>query len=92
ADQHSRKITLLLADRPLASHELDKRMPDLVRSALRRRLRELILAGLLEQTRERRLRLYGLTEGARHLALVAMLAGSWEWRWARKARPLPEMP
>ena len=41
ADYHSRKITLLLADGPLCTEDLDQRAPDLGRKALRRRLGDL---------------------------------------------------
>jgi DNA-binding HxlR family transcriptional regulator len=89
ADNHMRKITLLLADGPLRTKELDRQSPDLGRSALRRRLRELILAGLLERRKRGRAALYELTARARHLALVAMLAGRWEWQWSRPEHPAP---
>jgi DNA-binding HxlR family transcriptional regulator len=89
ADPHSRKITLLLADRPLCARELDAGAGDLGRSALRRRLRELVLAGLLERRAQGRYPTYELTAAARHLALVAMLAGRWEWRWSTPRRPRP---
>jgi DNA-binding HxlR family transcriptional regulator len=49
ADEHMREITLLLADGPLCTTDLDARTPGLGRSALRRRLRDLVLAGLLER-------------------------------------------
>jgi DNA-binding HxlR family transcriptional regulator len=89
ADRHMRKITLLLADGPLGSSDLDERAPDLCRSALRRRLRELVLAGLLEQRRRGAVPLYELTIAARHLSRIAMLAGRWEWQWSRPERPAP---
>jgi DNA-binding HxlR family transcriptional regulator len=89
ADAQMRKILLLLADGPLESRDLDDRAPDLCRSALRRRLRELVLAGLLEKRRREAVPLYELTSAARHLARVAMLAGRWEWQWSRPARPAP---
>ena len=89
ADHYSRKIMLLLADGPLSIQDLDSRTPELARSALRRRLRELVLAGLLQRGGQGRVRWYGLTDGARHLALVAMLAGRWEWQWSRPPRPAP---
>jgi DNA-binding HxlR family transcriptional regulator len=86
ADQHTRKLLLLLADGPLCTAEMDARALDLGRSALRRRLHGLVLAGLLKEHRLGRTRRYELTPGARHLALVAMLAGRWEWQWWRPAR------
>ncbi len=90
ADEHTREIALLLADRPQTTNDLDERTPGLGRSALRRRLRELVLAGLLERSDGGRIpRLCELTDGARHLALVAMLAGRWEWLWSRPAHPAP---
>jgi len=90
ADEHMRKITLLLVDGPLCTTDLDTRTPDLCRSALRRRLRDLVLAGLLERRDGGRIPLlYELTDGARHLALVAMLAGRWEWQWRRPEHPAP---
>jgi DNA-binding HxlR family transcriptional regulator len=87
ADDHTREIGLLLADGPLCTRELDERTPGLGRSALRRRLRELLLAGMLQRRQQGRVPLYELTAGARHLASVAMLAGRWEWRWARPEHP-----
>lgn len=87
ADDHTREIALLLADGPLCTRELDERAPGLGRSALRRRLRELLLAGMLQRRQQGRVPLYELTAGARHLASVAMLAGRWEWRWARPEHP-----
>jgi DNA-binding HxlR family transcriptional regulator len=89
ADDHSRKIALLLADGPLCAKDLDGRAGHLGRKALRRRLRELVLAGLLEQHKPGRVALYELTDGARHLALLAMLAGRWEWQWSRPEHPAP---
>jgi DNA-binding HxlR family transcriptional regulator len=89
ADEHMRKITVLLADGPRCSTQLDQLTPDLGRSALRRRLRDLVLAGLLERRKRGRTPRYELTAGARHLALVAMLAGRWEWQWSRPQHPAP---
>jgi DNA-binding HxlR family transcriptional regulator len=89
ADYHSRKITLLLADGPLCTEDLAQRAPDLGRKALRRRLGDLVLAGLLKRDKRGRVALYELTAGARHLALVAMLAGRWEWQWLRPEHPAP---
>ena len=89
ADDHTREIALLLTDGPLCTRELDERAPGLGRSALRRRLRDLLLAGMLERSQQGRVPVYELTAGARHLASVAMLAGRWEWRWARPEHPAP---
>jgi DNA-binding HxlR family transcriptional regulator len=89
ADEHTRKIGLLLADGSLSTNDLDRRAPDLCRSALRRRLRELVLAGLLERRARGRTSLYELTARARHLAHVATLAGRWEWQWSRPQQPAP---
>jgi DNA-binding HxlR family transcriptional regulator len=89
ADDHTRKIALLLADGPLCTKELDERAADLGRSALRRRLRDLLLAGMLERRQQGRVPIYELTAGARQLASVAMLAGRWEWRWARPEQVAP---
>jgi DNA-binding HxlR family transcriptional regulator len=89
ADDHTRKIALLLADGPLCTKELDERAADLGRSALRRRLRDLLLAGMLERRQQGRVPIYELTAGARQLASVAMLAGGWEWRWTRPEHVAP---
>ncbi len=89
ADEHMRKITLLLADGPLPTTDLDGRTSDLCRSALRRRLRDLVLAGLLKRRERGRTPMYELTDGARHLALVAMLAGRWECQWSTPQHAMP---
>jgi DNA-binding HxlR family transcriptional regulator len=89
ADEHTRKIGLLLADGPLSTKDLDRHAPELCRSALRRRLRELVLGGLLERRVRGRHSRYELTSRARHLAHVAMLAGRWEWQWSRPQHPAP---
>ena len=88
ADRYTREIMLLLADGALSPADLGGRVCGLGRSALRRRLGELVLGGLLRRGRGRVLR-YELTAGARHLALVAMLAGRWEWQWSRPQHPAP---
>ena len=84
ADNHTRKIVLLLAAAPLGAKDLDARALDLGRSALRRRLRDLLLAGMLERRQHERIPVYELTPGVRQLASVAMLAGRWEQRWTRR--------
>jgi DNA-binding HxlR family transcriptional regulator len=89
ADDHTREIMLLLADGPLSPADLGGCVRDLGRSALRRRLGELVLGGLLEQRKRGRVSRYELTAGARHLALVALLAGRWEWQWSRPEHPAP---
>jgi DNA-binding HxlR family transcriptional regulator len=89
ADEHMREITLLLAGGPLCTRDMERRASDLGRSALRRRVRDLVLAGLLEQRKRGRVPLYELTAGARHIALVAMLAGRWEWQWSTPVHPAP---
>jgi len=89
ADDHTREIALLLTDGPLCTRELDERVPGLGRSALRRRLRELLLAGMLQRRQRGKVPVYELTAGARHLASVAMLAGRWEWRWAPPEHAAP---
>ena len=89
ADDHTRKIALLLADRPLCTKDLDERSPDLGRSALRRRLHDLLHAGLLDRRKRGRVAVYELTPAARHLASVAMLAGHRESRWARPENQVP---
>jgi DNA-binding HxlR family transcriptional regulator len=89
ADDHTREIALLLVDGPLCTSELDERAPGLGRSALRRRLRDLLHAGMLQRRNQGRVPVYELTPGTRHLASVAMIAGRWEWRWARPEHPAP---
>src|SRR5664279_3255091 len=63
ADYHTREIMLLLADGPLSPADLGGRVRDLGRSALRRRLGELVLGGLLEKRKRGRVSLYELTAG-----------------------------
>jgi DNA-binding HxlR family transcriptional regulator len=89
ADDHTRKLALLLADGPLCTKDLDERSPDLGRSALRRRLHDLLHAGLLHRRKRGQAPVYELTPAVRHLASVAMLAGHWESRWARPQHPEP---
>jgi DNA-binding HxlR family transcriptional regulator len=87
ADHHTRAIALVLADRPLSPRELEARVPNLGRSALRRRMGELVLAGLLQRHGRPSAPEYALTPAARRLALVAMLAGRWEWQWSQLSLP-----
>ena len=84
ANQRTRNIMLTLADGPLAVTEMHAELlPDLASSTLRRRLSNLVLGGLLERQEVGRVQRYGLTSRARDLAMVAMLAGRWEWQWFR---------
>jgi DNA-binding HxlR family transcriptional regulator len=89
ANQRTRKIMLALADAPLAVSEMLTRLPELGSSTLRRRLSNLVLGGLLERHERERVQRYGLTARARDLAMVAMLAGRWEWQWLRPEHPVP---
>ena len=89
ANQRTRKIMLALADGPLAANDLQARLPEVRRTTLRRRLSNLILEGLLERQDVGHIQLYELTARARHLAMVAMLAGRWEWQWFRPADAVP---
>jgi DNA-binding HxlR family transcriptional regulator len=89
ANRRTRMIMLALADCPLAVGELEARLPELRRPALRRRLSHLILGGLLEQQEVGRAERYGLTARARQLAMVAMLAGRWEWQWSTPEDVVP---
>ncbi len=82
ADDHTRKIALLLAGGPLCTKELDERAADLGRSALRRRLREGVSTGLLERRQQGRVPIYELTAAARDLSSVTTLAARWEQRWS----------
>jgi DNA-binding HxlR family transcriptional regulator len=89
ANQRTRKVILALADGPLAANDLQARLPEVRRTTLRRRLSNLILEGLLERHEVGHTQLYELTVRARHLAMVAMLAGRWEWQWFRPAAAVP---
>jgi len=89
ANRRTRKIMLALADGPLAVRDLQLRLPEVRRTTLRRRLSNLILEGLLERQEVGQIQLYELTARARHLAMVAMLAGRWEWQWFRPADAVP---
>jgi len=80
ADDHTRKIMLLLTDGPLCTKDLDERAADLGRSALRRRLRDGVSTGLLERRRRGRVPTYELTAAARDLSSVALVAARWERR------------
>jgi DNA-binding HxlR family transcriptional regulator len=89
ANQRTRQIMLVLADSPLAVKDVHARLPELRSSTLRRRLSNLVLGGLLDRQELGRVQRYGLTARARNLAMVAMLAGRWEWQWFRPEHPVP---
>ncbi|MCW3065723.1 MAG: helix-turn-helix transcriptional regulator [Solirubrobacterales bacterium] len=82
ADDHVRDILLGLADEPRSGRELDRCVRGVGRSALRRRLHELVQAGLVERDGRLSVPKYELTTAARRLALIAVLAVRWERRWA----------
>src|ERR1017187_7199700 len=103
ADRYTREIMLLLADGALSPADLGGRVCGLGRSALRRRLGELVLGGLLRRGRGRVLR-YELTAGGRRPAVTCTtccacsrrsLRSPSRWRasagctWTRAARMTP---
>lgn len=90
ANQRTRKIMLALADGPLAARDVRKRLPELRSSTLRRRLHNLALGGLLEHKELGRVQRYALTARARQLAMVATIAGRWEWQWSRPGHAVPD--
>jgi DNA-binding HxlR family transcriptional regulator len=81
ANPHDPEILLALAGGALRTAEVDSGALGIGRSALRRRLRNLVLEGLLQAHEAGRTRTYELTCAARHLASVALAAARWEWRW-----------
>ena len=89
ANHRTRTIMLALADGPLAVSDMRTRLPELGSSTLRRRLSNLVLGGLLERQELERVQRFGLTARARDLAMVAMLAGRWEWQWLRPEFAVP---
>jgi DNA-binding HxlR family transcriptional regulator len=89
ANRRTRMITLALADGPLSVTELNAQLPDMGGSRLERRLSNLVLGGLLERGCVERVPRYTLTARARQLAMVAMLAGRWEWQWRKPERVVP---
>jgi DNA-binding HxlR family transcriptional regulator len=95
ADLPARAIVRALADAPLRQGELLARQPQFARSTLLGRLKMLSSSGLLvreaHSTHEVR---YGLTDGARHLAIVAVRAAACEGRrsGARESLPADDLP
>ena len=90
ANQPTRKIMLVLADGPLAVRDMHTRLPELRRSTLRRRLHNLASESLLEHRERGRVQRYALAARARQLAMVATLAGRWEWQWSRPGHTVPD--
>ena len=81
ADEMTRTILLSLADGPLRPLELEKRLPQVGRSAVRDKLGRLVIAGILTRSTLGGYPNYSLTPSARRLSLLGLLAGYWEWRW-----------
>jgi DNA-binding HxlR family transcriptional regulator len=86
-DRHTRAILFVLANSALRTAEIADALLDLGRSSLRRRLRELTLAGVLAADQLDRTHSYELTCAARRLASVAIVAAYWEWHWRNAQRP-----
>jgi DNA-binding HxlR family transcriptional regulator len=95
ADLPARAIVRALADAPLRQGELLARQPQFARSTLLGRLKMLSTCGLLvrEAHSPHEVR-YGLTDGARHLAIVAVRAAVCEGRrpGARESLPAADLP
>jgi DNA-binding HxlR family transcriptional regulator len=95
ADLPARAIVRALADAPLRQGELLARQPQFARSTLLGRLQMLSACGLLvrEAHSSHEVR-YGLTDGARHLAIVAVRAAVCEGRGAgaRESLPAGDLP
>lgn len=82
ADPRARKLLLAIADEPRTTEQIEAKTTDLSRSALHRRLRQLVLAGMLHATPAARgRREFDLTPAARSLANVGLAAARWEWQW-----------
>lgn len=82
ADPPTRALARALADAPLRSVDLRVRLPQVRRSTLLRRLRALPGYGVLVREEHRAEVRYALTDGARHLVIVALRAARCEWRRA----------
>jgi DNA-binding HxlR family transcriptional regulator len=91
SDEHSRAILLELAKERLGPTELERRLPGYGRTATRWRLGRLTLNGILTRSEERPVR-YRLTEAARELGSITMLAARWEWDWIEEHDPLTAQP
>jgi DNA-binding HxlR family transcriptional regulator len=82
ADLPARSIVRALADAPLRQGELLARLPLFARSTLLGRLKMLYSYDLLAREAHSGEVRYGLTDGARHLVVVALRAADCEGRWA----------
>ena len=88
ADLPSRAIVRVLADAPLRQSELLAHLPLFARSTLLGRLKMLSSCDVLAREAHSGEVRYGLTDGARHLVVVALRAAACEARWA-VAREVP---
>jgi DNA-binding HxlR family transcriptional regulator len=77
-----------LRDGPLGARALRARSDDMSSSVLYERLRELLEAGLVQQTESRD---YELTEVGRSLGEAIEPLGAWAEAWSRTSLP-PERP
>jgi DNA-binding HxlR family transcriptional regulator len=83
ADGHKRAIGRALAHGPLIGAEIERNLPGAAHASLSRRLQDLEQAGVVTVRREPSGRtVYELSAYGRRLALLALLAVSWERRWA----------
>jgi DNA-binding HxlR family transcriptional regulator len=83
ADGHNRAIGRALAHGSLSGAEIERNVPGAAHASLSRRLQDLEQAGVVTVRREPSGRTaYELSAYGRRLALLALLAVSWERRWA----------
>jgi DNA-binding HxlR family transcriptional regulator len=88
ADRRTHAVMMALADGPLRPAELERQLPGLGHSAVMRRLRQLVENGIVVRRPAPGRRVhYRLTDEARRLGLLVMLAARWEWQWARPRDP-----
>jgi DNA-binding HxlR family transcriptional regulator len=85
ADHPTRALARALADAPLRTTDLQVRVPHVKRSTRLRRLRTLPDRGVLVREEHGGEVRYALTDGARHLVIVALRAAQCEWRRATPA-------
>jgi DNA-binding HxlR family transcriptional regulator len=90
ADRRTHAVMMALADGPLRPTELERQLPGLGHSAVIRRLGQLVENGIVVRCPAldgRRRVHYRLTDEARRLGLLVILAARWEWQWARPQDP-----